>query len=116
RWTRWGQAACSNVGRDSSGFGRALADRHRLGRWAVAEQVFQERRQRDRLESFTRARDLVGAPPAVIEGPALLTVVEAGGVDGNRRRAAEEEALAVQHLAVAPLHDPLALPHPAHFA
>src|SRR5436190_20398286 len=69
-----------------------------------------------RLEALGGSSDLVRSPPAVIEREALLALVEAGSIDLARPRAAEKEALAMQHLAVAPLHDAFALPHPADLA
>src|SRR5205809_1419499 len=93
-----------------------LADRDRLSRRAVAQQRAEQRGQRERLEALRRSGDLLEAPPAVIERPALLALVEAGGVDRTGCGAGEEEALAMQHLALAPLHDALALPHPADLA
>src|SRR5690348_12698827 len=93
---------------------RALAESDRLVGWTVAQQRLQALAEIDRLEALGGRRDLVGAPPTVIERPALLAVVEARRVDLAGVRAAEEELLAMLHELVAPLHGALTRPDVAH--
>src|SRR5438552_2972018 len=67
-----------------------------------------------RLEALLRGFDLPERPPAMAARPAALLGVETRGVDGGRAGAADEEALAVHDVPVAPVHLALACPHPLH--
>ena len=81
-----------------------LADGDRLGRRAILQQRLQLYGKVERFESLLGGRDLVGPPPAMAERPAALALVEARGVDLGAIGAAEEKALAVQHVLAAPTH------------
>ena len=54
----------------------------------VLQQILQSNAQIVRFESLRRCDDFVCRPPAMIERPALLLLVEARGVDGRSTRSA----------------------------